>query len=91
MSHNQKAWLLTWEWTGDHAAVEDKIAGILRPRLSHKKVGNILESMYAIHAYSVSELAYYSKRPKENPYKTKWENNHCYCGGNPSREQSQAH
>lgn len=33
MKRNQKAWLLTWEWIGDHAAVEDRIAEILRPRL----------------------------------------------------------
>ena len=91
MRRNQKAWLLTWEWAGEHASVEDQIAGILRPRLSREKVGEILESMYAIHAYSVSELAYYSRQPKENPYKAKWENYHCYCGHNPSLHANYVH
>ena len=91
MKRNQKAWLLTWEWTGDHAAVEDRIAGILRPRLSQKIVGEIVESIYAIHTYSVSELAYYSRRPKENPYKSKWQNNHCFCGHNPSLHANYVH
>ena len=27
-----KAWLVTWEWMGDHAAVQDRIASILNPR-----------------------------------------------------------
>ncbi len=91
MKYNQKAWLLTWEWTGEHAAVEDYIAGILRPRFSREKVGDIVESMYAIHTSSVSDLAHYSKRPKENPYKSQWANNHCYCGHNPSLHAHYVH
>jgi hypothetical protein len=68
MKQNQKAWLLTWEWIGDHAAVEDRIAGILRPRLSWETVSEIVENMYAVNSYQVSDLAYWSRRPKENPY-----------------------
>ncbi len=91
MIKNQKAWLLTWEWGGDHAAVEDHIAGILRPRLSREKVGEIVDSIYAIHACSVSALAYYSRRPKANPYTSKWVNNHYYCGDNPSLHANFVH
>jgi len=91
MKRNQKAWLLTWEWTGDHAAVEDRIAGILRPRFSEKVVSKIVESLYAIHEYSVSELAYYSRRPKENPYVAQWHNNSCICGHNPSLHANYVH
>jgi hypothetical protein len=91
MKQNQKAWLLTWEWIGDHAAVEDRIAGILRPRLSWETVSEIVENMYAVHSYQVSDLAYWSRRPKENPYKAQWENNHCYCGHNPSLHANYVH
>lgn len=91
MKRNQKAWLLTWEWIGDHSAVEDKIAGILRPRLSHEVVGKIVESIYAIHEYSVAELAYYSRRHKENPYVAQWHNNSCTCGHNPSLHANYVH
>jgi hypothetical protein len=91
MKRNQKAWLLTWEWSGDHAAVEDRIAGILRPRLSWQIVGEIVENMYAVHSYSAAELVYWSKRPEENPYKAQWENNHCYCGHNPSLHANYVH
>ena len=65
MKYKQKAWLLTWEWAGQHAAVEDRIAGILRPRLSQEKVGEIVETIYAIHVSSVSELAYYARSLSE--------------------------
>lgn len=84
MKRNQKAWLLTWEWSGSHASVDDRIAGILRPRLSREIVGEIVENMYAVHSYAVTELASWLRRTKENPYKAQWENNHCYCGHNPS-------
>ena len=83
MKRGQTAWLLTWEWMGDHAAVEDRIAAILRPRLSQNIVGVIVENLYAIHQYSPREIALWSKRPKENPYKAQWYNGHCHCGHNP--------
>jgi hypothetical protein len=84
MKRGQKAWLLLWEWAGDHAAVEDSIAAILQPRLSQRFIGKIVEILYAIHAYSPMEQALWSKRPKDNPYKVYWENGYCYCGHNPS-------
>jgi hypothetical protein len=91
MKRNQKAWLLTWEWTGDHAAVEDRIAGILRPRLSRDVVGEIIETIYSIHEGYVSELAFWSRRPQEKPYKAQWSENHCFCGGNPSIHANYVH
>ena len=83
MKRGQKAWLVTWDWIGEHAAVEDRIAAILRPRLSRRVIGQIVEHLYAIHSYSPTELAAWSKRPKENPYKAQWDDCHCHCGHNP--------
>jgi hypothetical protein len=91
MKLNQKAWLLTWEWTGDQAAVEDRIAGILRPRLSRDIVGVIVESIYTVHMGSVGNLAYWSRRPQEKPYKAEWFQNHCFCGDNPSLHANYVH
>ena len=91
MKRNQKAWLLTWEWNGDHAAVEDRIAGILRPRLSREVVAEIVETMYALHEYYVTELAFWSRKPKENPYKAQWDNYHCCCGHNPYLQAHYVH
>lgn len=91
MKRGQSAWLVTWEWSGPHAKVEDKIAAILRPRLSQRIVGEIVECLYAIHEYTPSELAYWTRRPKENPYKAQWYNGHCYCGHNPSLHANYVH
>ena len=89
--YKQKAWLLTWEWIGEHAAVEDRVAGILRPRISRKKITEIVEYIYAFHVYSLSELAHYAKRPNDNPYKAQWENGCCYCGHHPSLHANYVH
>lgn len=83
MKHGQKVWLLFWEWSGDHAAVEDRVAAILSPRLSQQTVGRLVEQLYAIHQYDASEQAAYAKRPKEAPYKAEWDLGHCTCGHNP--------
>jgi hypothetical protein len=71
-------------WQGAHAAVEDELADILRPKLSRQTVGEIVQTLYARHAYSPTELAAWSKNPGGNPYKAQWHDNHCFCGGNPS-------
>ena len=91
MKRGQKAWLVTWDWSGPHAAAEDRIAAILRPRLSQRIVGEIVECLYAIHEYTTHELAYWSKRPKENPNKAQWERGHCYCGHNPPLHANYVH
>lgn len=91
MKRGQKAWLVTWDWNGSHAAVEDYIAAILRPRLSQRIIGEIVECLYAVHAYTPRELAYWSKRPKDNPYKAQWDNGRCYCGHNPSLHANYVH
>lgn len=91
MKSGQKAWLLTWEWAGKHAAVEDRIAAILRPRMSPKSVGEMVENLYAIHEYSPTELARWSKHPEENPYKAQWHEGYCICGHNPSLHAYSVH
>ncbi len=91
MRHGQKAWLVTWEWMGEHAVAEDHIAAIFRPRLSKNIITEIVESLYAIHIYWPEELAYWAKHPKENPYKAIWENNFCFCGHNPSLVATYVH
>jgi hypothetical protein len=38
-----KAWLITWEWVGDHAAMAEKLAVRLSPRLSITKILAIVD------------------------------------------------
>ena len=83
MSHGQKAWLVTWDWVTPDTAVADRLAAILRPRLSQKIVGEFVECLYALHAYTPAELALWARRPKENPYRARWHDGICACGHNP--------
>lgn len=84
MSRAQTAWLVTWEWAGPYAAVEDRLAAILWPRTSRNAVQEIVRCLYAIHAYTPTEQALWAKRPAEDPYKPGWHGRFlCQCGHNP--------
>lgn len=63
-----KAWLVTWEWIGDHAAREPKIVSILRPQLTGRTVRDYVERLYADLTYSLEERCRVAKRKAENPY-----------------------
>jgi hypothetical protein len=91
MKRGQTAWLITWEWCGSHATVEDQIAAILRPRLSERVVGEFVECLYLLHAFTPSELAYWSRRPKEYAYKSQWDRGVCSCGHNPRLQAETVH
>jgi hypothetical protein len=62
------AWLITWEWCGDHAKVKNQIAAILNYRLPGKKVKEIIELIYVNTYYSFRERLAYAKNKKDNPY-----------------------
>lgn len=65
---SMKAWLVTWEWCGDHAQVEDNIAAVLNSRLSGKRVREIVELLFVNSQYSPSERLRYANSKKSNPY-----------------------
>ena len=56
------AWLITWEWVGDHAKVENKVAAILSYRLSGKIVREIVELLYANNYYTLRERVACAKK-----------------------------
>lgn len=41
-----KAWLITWQWCGDHARPDDDNVEILSPRLSPERVREFTELIY---------------------------------------------
>ncbi len=63
----KRAWLITWEWCGDHAKKADRIASILNYRISGPKVREYVERMYVNSEYSLSERLAYAKSAKNNP------------------------
>ena len=66
------AWLVTWEGTGDHAKVENKIVTVLNYRRSPVNVRMIVEQLYADRVYNLSELLEYAKKKKNCPYPAKF-------------------
>lgn len=64
-----KAWLVTWEWIGDHAAVTDPLIALFSSRRSDRYVSDFVEQYYLAATSSAAELAYLLNRPNQIPYK----------------------
>jgi hypothetical protein len=50
-----RAWLITWDWVGDHAAVANPIVDILSARTSLKEIRTHVARLYAREQLSWSE------------------------------------
>ncbi len=73
LAHGRKAWLVRWEWAGNHAAVEQPVAAILSPRLGGEGVRRAVELLYAVLSYSPDEmLAAAQQHGGSNPYPAKY-------------------
>ncbi|MBE7436754.1 MAG: hypothetical protein HS100_22775 [Anaerolineales bacterium] len=80
-----KSWIIAWDWTGDYAAIADKVVGVLDSRKSVKHVAEIVEFLYAQFNSNLTELFAYSRSRKKNPYRAEIDfNSRIRCGGNPS-------
>ena len=85
-----KAWLVAWEWCGDHAKRDEKVAAIFNARFSSEYVRELVEFIYLSAMYSLTERAEYARDKKLNPYPAKfgtlggvtWEGE-IRCGHNP--------
>ncbi len=63
-----KAWLVTWEWCGDHAKRDDKVAAIFNVRSSSERVRELVEFIHLSAMYSLGERAAFAQNRKRNPY-----------------------
>ena len=91
--HSRKgitAWLVTWEWVGDHAKSKRKVAAILNPHCSPDRVQEYVEFIYVNSYYSISERIAYAKNRHFHPYPAEfvrvngvpWQGQ-IICGHNP--------
>jgi len=79
-----KAWLVTWDWSGDAAAVADEVLAILNPRWSVQRVSQCVELLYAVNTSCLGELATYARWRERNPYKAEeFEGEKIACGHHP--------
>ena len=86
----RSAWLVTWEWSGDHARVEDPVVALFNYRWPGKTVRLIVEQLYATFKYSISEKVAIARNKRNNPYSARardiddapfW--GEIFCGDNP--------
>jgi hypothetical protein len=51
------AWLVTWEWTGEHARVPERhrIAAVVRPQTGPDTVKRIVEALNAARVYDTTD------------------------------------
>ena len=61
-------WLITWEWAGEHARVDKKVAAIMDSRIGSERVRQTVELLYVNARCSLSERLYYAAYRKHNPY-----------------------
>ena len=88
--NGRKAWLVTWEWSGDHAQREQKVAAVFRPQLSGKRVRELVECLYSFSEYTPRERMAFGLGLSPNPYPARfgtldsisWEGV-ITCGHNP--------
>jgi|SRR5579864_129816 len=85
-----KAWLVTWEWIGNHAKRDNKIVAVLDPRISPIRVRELVELLYLNIAYGIGERVYYALHRKRNPYPASFTDGQAmrwppviHCGDNP--------
>jgi hypothetical protein len=66
--HGRKAWLVTWEWAGDHAKPADKVVAIFNPHFGGGRVRELVEILYMQSMASLSERVSWALDRSRNPY-----------------------
>lgn len=64
----KSAWLLTWEWDGDHAAMKDKFVALLTWQYSSGNVAKIVERYFVSAYLSLFEQVRYTESKADCPY-----------------------
>jgi len=85
-----KAWLVTWEWIGDHAKRFDKIVAVFDPRVAPQRIRELVELLYLNIECDIGERVYFGLHRRKNPYRAsftdgqamRWPPVVC-CGHNP--------
>ena len=77
----KRAWLITWEWVGESAKVDDKVLAIMDYRLSYNTMRDYVERLYIIHFYTYFEQIDFAKYRSKNLYPARIvTDNHKRCG-----------
>ena len=83
----KSAWLVTWEWVGDHARVDEekKLVAVFNYRWSGKKVFDLVEQLYIALEYGLWDKIGVARNKRSNPYPAELgAKGEVHCGHNPS-------
>jgi hypothetical protein len=67
-----RAWVIRWEWSGRHAAVEQPVAAVLTPQLGGRNLLRIVEALYSAREYAPQDMLSAVRRGGHNPYRAEW-------------------
>jgi hypothetical protein len=77
-----RAWLITWEWFGDHVAVDDPYIGTIDGRIGQQVVLRLIECLYLLKNASRREQTEIAMTG-DLPYRAAVTRGHITCGDNP--------
>ncbi len=60
--------MVRWDWAGEHAAVEQPVAAVLRPQVGARQVQRIVAALYAASQYGPGDMLYAIQRDGHDPY-----------------------
>jgi len=72
LTRYKRAWLITWDWAGDHAEVKDRFVAVLDYRYSSETVRQFVEWVYASRWLSFYEQLAFAKHRNSNPYRAQF-------------------
>ena len=64
------AWLIKWDWMGDHAAVAKPYVDIVSARRSPDYISKYVQRLYGVFHYSLTERTDFERYrdPRERPF-----------------------
>lgn len=79
----EEAWLITWDWQMEAAAVRDRFVNVLPINTSVEDVKRFVETVYSMRFYNADELLAMASSDW-NPYKAELSTNgRIMCGRHP--------
>jgi len=63
-----RAWLVRWDWIGDHAKVENPIVAILPSQWGVERIKTVVEVVHDAKALTPAEMAHFARKRRDRPY-----------------------
>ena len=78
------AWLLLWEWSGAHAALEDQVAAVLPYRWGQERVEGVMWLLYHLRTSTLADLHEAARRKTQSIDHPRWHMGVGHLGAQPA-------